>query len=136
MNDGNIATYSYDPLGRRISKTTTAGTTNYVYDGARVIEEKDESGNLSSSYLFGPGLDDILVMQRDGEDYYYHKNSLGSIAALTSASGIPLEYYEYDAYGSVVFLNDNFDEVSNSTVRNPYLFTGRRLDEGKKEAKT
>jgi len=129
VNNGSIATYEYDPLGRRISKSLATDIIDYVYDGARVLEEKDGSGTLKASYLYGTGLDDILVMQRDGEDYYYHKNSLGSIVALTDAAGIPIEYYEYDAYGNVRVFDYNFDEVSTSAVVNPYLFAGRRLDE-------
>jgi RHS repeat-associated protein len=129
VNSGGIAIYEYDPLGRRISKTTTAGTTRYFYDGARVIQEKDGSGNLKASYLYGAWIDDIIVMQRGVNDYYYHTNSQGSVIALTNTSGNPEEYYEYDAYGKVKFFDNNYSELSNSAVGNPYLFTGRRLDE-------
>ena len=129
VNGGSTATYEYDPLGRRISKTTTAGTTKYFYDGARVIEEINSSGNVEASYLYGTWIDDILVMQREGYDYYYHKNSLGSTAALTNNSGDPVEYYEYDVYGKVKFFDNNYVELNTSAPGNPYLFTGRRLDE-------
>ena len=129
VNDGNIANYQYDPLGRRISKITATGTTKYFYDGARVIEEKDGLGNLTASHLYGTWIDDILVMRREANDYYYHKNSLGSVAALSDVYGDPVEYYDYDVYGEVIFYDNAFNKLNTSAVVNPYLFTGRRLDE-------
>jgi RHS repeat-associated protein len=134
VNGGAIATYRYDPLGRRISKTTSSGTTNYVYDGDKVIEEWEGSETLRTRYLYGTWIDDILVMQREG-DYFYHKNSLGSVVALTNSSGIPNEFYEYDAFGKVnrvdqvIYSEDKINRLQTSSIGNPYFFTSRRLDE-------
>jgi YD repeat-containing protein len=43
-------TFIYDPLGRRIQKSSPNGTTNYVYDGANLMEELDTSGNVVARY--------------------------------------------------------------------------------------
>src|SRR5690606_13066332 len=59
---------------------------------------------------------------------YYHKNALGSVTALSDRVGQVLEYYEYDPFGAVTFLDAAFGEIAESTVGNPYLFTGRRWD--------
>jgi hypothetical protein len=40
-----LVTFKYDPFGRRIQKSGPNGTTNYLYDGANVIEEVDANGN-------------------------------------------------------------------------------------------
>jgi len=37
---GTVA-FKYDPFGRRIQKSSALGTTNYLYDGAGIIEELD-----------------------------------------------------------------------------------------------
>ena len=129
VDNDSLTTYKYDPLGRRISKTSNIGTIEYFYDRDRVIEEKDGLGTLLVSYLYGNGIDDILVMQKEGNDYYYHKNSLNSVIAITNASGVPVEYYEYDVYGKVTFRDDINNVLSASAIGNPYLYTGRRLDD-------
>ncbi|HLJ27685.1 MAG TPA: hypothetical protein VKY85_13325 [Candidatus Angelobacter sp.] len=48
--------FKYDPFGRRIQKNST----NYVYDGAIVIEEVDQSGNPLARYTQGAGIDEPL----------------------------------------------------------------------------
>lgn len=65
------------------------------------------------------------------EAYYYHQNSLYSVAAMTDATGTVAERYAYSAYGQPVYLdaNANLLDPQASTVGNPYLFTGRRLDD-------
>jgi len=48
--------------------------------------------------------------------YYYHFDGLGSVIALTNASGSMVERYSYDVFGQ---------PSNTSDVNNPYLFTGR-----------
>ncbi len=51
--------------------------------------------------------------------YYYHADALGSVVALSDTSGSLAETYAYSPFGKP----DN-----TSTLGNPYLFTGRRID--------
>ena len=37
--DNNGASFSYDPLGRRVAKTVMSTTTNFLYDGANAVQE-------------------------------------------------------------------------------------------------
>jgi len=129
--DGGITfsiAYKYDPLGRRIQKAANGILTNYYYDGARVIEEQDETNATVTTFIYGTWIDDVINMQKAGEDYFYHQNHLGSVVAITNATGNLAEQYEYDAFGKVTIYNASFDTLSSSTIDNPYLFTGRRLD--------
>ena len=70
-SDGElIASYSYDALGRRIQKVVTNsgsldGTTDYYYDGQQDIEEQNGSGTLTQQYVYGAGIDEVLVMDRN-----------------------------------------------------------------------
>ena len=129
VDDGIIAQYSYDPLGRRISKIAGGNTINYYYDGQRVVEEQDGSGSSNATYVFGSWIDDVLNMNRGSNEYFYHHNSLGSVAAVSNDTGSPQEYYHYDAYGQIDFSDQGMNSLSNSAFGNDYTFTGRRYDE-------
>jgi YD repeat-containing protein len=111
--DGTI-TYAYDALGRRASKTVNGNITNYVYDGARVIAEYDGAGQLLRKYIYGPGLDEPVLMQSGATRYYYLFDSLGSAIGLTDASGGLVEAYRYSPYGQL---------FQASSVGKPYMFT-------------
>ena len=132
---GNLATYRYDALGRRISKSLNGQTrTRYVYDGDRLIQERDgdSTGQLVASYVYGLGSDEVLTRRRwqggVGSDLFYHTNALGSVAAVTSSNGAVVERYQYDAYGQVTFLSPTFTPLTSSAVYNNLLFTGRYYD--------
>ena len=129
--EGNsIATYRYDALGRRVSKETNVESLRFLYEGSRVIEEQDEGGTPLRQFIYGHGVDDVLAMVADDETFYYHDNSIGSVAALTNSGGDVVERYIYDAYGKTVILDaDGVTELERSVVGNPYRFTGRRFDE-------
>ena len=116
--DGTV-TYAYDAQGRRVSKTVSGTVTKYVYDGSRVIAEYDGAGQLLQKYVYGPGLDEPVMMQVGNTRYYYLFDSLGSVTGLTDASGSLVEAYRYSVYGQ---------PLQASTVGNPYMFTGRRFD--------
>ena len=126
VDNGNTATYRYDALDRRISKTTQAGTVQYFYRGIQTIEER--FGTDTTTYIFGDGIDDILQMERGGNAYYYHKNHLGSVVAITNAMGAIVESYEYDPYGTPIIFNHNGDMIAHSSINNTILFTGREYD--------
>ena len=112
--------FKYDPFGRRIQKTTTAGTTNSVYDGANVVDEYSASGALVAKYAQGQGIDEPLGMWRNNSITYYHADGLGSITSLTDTTGTAQGYYSYDSFGKPV--------GSPSNVTNPYRYTGREWD--------
>jgi RHS repeat-associated protein len=63
--------------------------------------------------------------------YYYHCNHLYSVAAITDATGAVVERYGYDAYGESVVTDAAGTPLAGneSSVGNPYRFTGRRLDD-------
>lgn len=61
-------------------------------------------------------------------DYYYHYDGQGNVIALTDTSGNVVEEYEYDVYGRVVVSASSGQIRTGSSVGNPYMFTGRRLD--------
>ncbi|HIJ71300.1 MAG TPA: hypothetical protein HPP87_08050 [Planctomycetes bacterium] len=125
-------TYEYDFLGRRIAKTAGGVRTEYVYDGDQVIAEYNSSGTLLRKFIYGPGIDEPICMidvAGGGGIYYYHFNGLGSVVALSDNSGAIVERYEYDVYGQVQIMSSDFEIRDSSLYNNPYMFTGRRLDD-------
>lgn len=131
VDNGNTATYTYDALGRRIQKMVVEPvetTIHYYYSGDQIIEERDANDIVTATYLYGIGIDDILQMHRNGQDYWYHKNHLGSVVALTDGQGSVVERYEYDPYGKLTIYDANDSVLINSAIGNIYYFTGREYD--------
>lgn len=122
---GNTVSFGYDPLGRRVSKVSTGAlitSTSYLLDGDRELAEYDGTGaTLLRRYVYGPGIDEpvvrIDVSGSSSTPYYTHQDGLGSVVAMTDATGAVVDKYSYGIYGE-----------SNSLSGNPYRFTGRRLD--------
>ncbi|MCP5006249.1 MAG: hypothetical protein GY941_20260, partial [Planctomycetes bacterium] len=50
-----IATYYYDPFGRRLWKNTGSGRVNYAYSDEGLIGEYDSSGNEIKTYGYAIG---------------------------------------------------------------------------------
>jgi hypothetical protein len=105
--------YSYDALGRRISKRAdTDGDgdfdeeVRFVYGGEpawQLIEEWPLTASPSQpnrSYVYGNYIDE-LIQTRVGAstDYYHHQDDLYSIVATTNAAGAVVERYQYGDYG-------------------------------------
>ena len=129
---GQIHTYSYDPFGRRIEKVVDSGgipqTTRYFYDSWQVVEERDGAGTTQATYVYGNYIDEVLTMQRTGNDYYYHSDDQLNVMAVTDSSGNAVERCEYQDYGEPEFFNAAGTPIAGSAIANPYLFTGRRYD--------
>jgi RHS repeat-associated protein len=136
LTAGERHTYSYDVLGRRITKVTdTDGigsgptATHYLYHGWQVIEEQGNAGATEATYVYGLYIDEVLHMRRGDNEFFYHTDDLYNVMALTDAAGIAVERYEFADYGQPI------DPVTlvpvpgdPSAVGNPWLFTGRRYD--------
>lgn len=84
-----------------------------------MIAEYDDGGQLLRRFIYGSFLDEPACMQVDGSSYFYHFNALGSVVALSDDAGNEAEIYTYSPFGLV---------LQNSTLVNPYLYTGRRYD--------
>lgn len=129
VDGGAVAAYAYDALGRRIRKIADGDTTLYYYDGMQLIEERDGAGAVKATYVWGRWIDDIVSMQRNAQDYFYHSNALGSVVAVTNTSGQVVEQYEYDAFGKATVYNNSFVVLpGGSAIGNTWLYTGRQLD--------
>ncbi len=97
--------YTYDPLGRRLSTTDTSGTVYHVYDGDHCAADVDATGTPLRTYTWGPGIDNLLAVtvfsSASTNTYYAIKDHLGTVHALIDASGQLAAQFTYDAWGNV-----------------------------------
>jgi RHS repeat-associated protein len=106
-----LASFEYDALGRRILKIDEEKepnvTTRYVYDAQNVVAEYKVAGGTTTRlryYVNGPTYIDERVLLHDDQtnrDYVYLLKDLYTVAGLTDQWGWAVEYYDYDAYGTV-----------------------------------
>lgn len=117
ISGGTPATFRYDALDRRISKTITGATTTYLYDGADIVTE---AGATNAGYLSTLNIDEPLVRQTPNGNEYYHTDDLGSTVALSDDSGSVTTRYTYGPFGET--------SATGATSGNPFQFTGREND--------
>jgi len=135
-----VGQYQYDAFSRRVQKIADpAGvytTTQYFYDDTRIVEEQNGTGVTEATYVYGNYVDEVLTMDRSGQTYYYHQNSLWSVESVTDSTATPVERYSYDAYGMATVTDGTGAAVPlngwgtpHSVISNPWMFTGRQFDE-------
>lgn len=86
---------AYDPTGRLEQEQVMVGsgsptTTQFVYDGARLVAEYDGSGNLLHRYVHGAWVDEPIVWYVGADTSqrrWLHADNRGSIIAWSDASG-------------------------------------------------
>jgi RHS repeat-associated protein len=117
---GGTVSFKYDPFGRRIQKSSPSGTVNYVYDGANILEETDNSGIALARYTQGQGVDQPLAQLRSNTTSYYEQDGLGSVTSLSDGGGNLANTYTYDTFGQL--------STSSGTLTNPFRYTGREFD--------
>lgn len=122
LPNGNVVTFKYDALGRRIERNAIVGsssaTTRFVYDGADVVRDVDATGATQIDYVNGPGVDNKLRQTTPAAVHYFVQDHLGSTRALTNASGSVVASLAYDSFGNVV--------AGSAPTR--YTYTGREID--------
>ena len=117
---GGTVNFKYDPFGRRIYKSFSAGTPSvYAFDGDNLVEETNSSGVAIARYSQTQNIDEPLAMLRSGATSYYHADGLGSITALSNSAGSLAQTYSYDSFGR---------PSSTGSLTNPFQYTARELD--------
>ncbi len=131
---------SFSHRKEQIARTIQSGkkVMKCVYDGEQIIAEY-VNGTLVREYIYGPGIDEPILMidMVLGDLYFYHYDGLGSVVALVDMNGQVVEKYSYDAFGACTVLYRGSDGIWNTAddytgptpqKGNPFLFTGRQYD--------
>jgi RHS repeat-associated protein len=118
---GMVATFSYDALGRRLSKTINGQRIEYVYDGVQAIGEllADASGKLmlSATQLTGLAIDEVLARYAASGNTVYLTDALGSVIAQARDDQGLQSFYAYSPYGETQLLGNDNGNASQYTAR-------------------
>ena len=121
-----LGNYVFDAFNRRIRKTISNGglfggiangTTDCLYLGSQVLEERDPFGGTGSTdtpirqYIWGTYIDELIQLTTlttlgaqnvPAGAYYLLQDLLYRAVALTNSSGGIVEAYDTDAYGQTI----------------------------------
>ncbi len=103
-----IQTAEFDATGRRIKKVVTNSggfddVVVYLYDGQKICETRNGSGNMVQQFIHGTQYIDELVMVRvKGKgDLYVHQDANWNVIGLTDLAGSVVEAYTLSPYGEL-----------------------------------
>ncbi|WP_236278075.1 RHS repeat domain-containing protein, partial [Pseudomonas poae] len=123
--NGQTAHYRYDPFGRRISKTVDDKTTEFFWQGDKLIAE--HHADRHRSYLYEPdSFRPLALLDGFGPDatnpYHYQLDHLGTPQELTAPDGEIVWSAHYRAYGHI-------SRLDVGKIDNPLRFQGQYFDE-------
>ncbi|WP_395607970.1 RHS repeat-associated core domain-containing protein [Pseudomonas sp. B22129] len=122
--DGQTASYRYDPFGRRISKTVDGKTTEFFWQGDKLIAE--HHADRHRSYIYEPdSFRPLALLEGFGpkatQPFYYQLDHLGTPQELTAPDGEIVWSAHYKAYGKI-------SRLDVSKIDNPLRFQGQYFD--------
>ena len=134
LPDGRTVSFEYCDgcsLAKRLKKTILAadGTTilsetTYRWDGENIIGEEDEFGNVVDYFVMPFSLmDNVVSMKREGQDYYYLTDVMGSVYQVVDADGNVVNSYDYNSWGEIR------ESQTTETVANPFRWQTKPWDE-------
>lgn len=140
----DIASYAYDPFGRRIKKlvnqnpsgasSVQVGTTTYFYADEGLIAETDGSGNITTTYGWMPNRKwgTAPMLKRDftaqtATEHYYHLDHLGTPQRLTNQAGETTWRVYSEAFGRVT-IDQSLTPTTTATTTNNLMFPGQFED--------
>ncbi len=123
--NGQTASYRYDPFGRRISKTVDGITTEFFWQGNKLVAEHHAQSHRS--YIYEPDNFRPLALlegygRKETKPYHYQLDQLGTPQELTTPDGEIVWSAHYRAYGEITRLDAG-------KVDNPLRFQGQYFDQ-------
>jgi RHS repeat-associated protein len=113
------AAFTYDAVGRRLSKIVNGANLEFVYDGLNPVQERS-GGAAVANLMTGSGIDEFFRRTDAAGARDFLTDALGSTLALTDTAGAIRTSYAYDPYGNVAMTAD--------PSTNSYQYTGREND--------
>ena len=123
--NGQTASYRYDPFGRRISKTVDGLTTEFFWQGDKLIAE--HRADSHRSYIYEPDSFRPLALleglgPEETKPYHYQLDHLGTPQELTDPKGEIVWSAHYRAYGQI-------SRLDRGKIDNPLRFQGQYFDQ-------
>ncbi|MBE2232838.1 MAG: hypothetical protein IAE85_05030, partial [Anaerolinea sp.] len=98
---GQVISYTYDGLGRRVGRTDAAGSHRYYYasvtDPLQLTASRSPAGALTVYYYDDHG--QLFALHRDGAWYYVATDQVGTPKVVVDAQGQVVKRLEYDSFG-------------------------------------
>jgi len=120
--DGGAATYKYDALGRRTSKTVGSLGTDYLYDLAGQVVTEYNNGCAGGQWCWSAGYihlnGQLLAEYKDATTYFVLADHLGSTRLLTRVDQTVRDSMDYQPYG---------EQIAGDTATT-HKFTGKERD--------
>ncbi len=127
-----VASYSYDGLNRRATKTVSGTVRDFYYSNQwQVLEERIGGASIADrQFVWGLRyIDDLVLRDRVTERLYSLQDNNWNVNAITDANGNVKERYIYSAYGLPTFLSALFAILADGGNYDwETLFAGYRLD--------
>jgi len=120
-----IASYYYDPFGRRLWKEVGGAKTYFLYADEGLIGEYDSTGTEIKTYGYKPSstwTTDPIFMKQDGNYYFYQNDHLGTPQKMTGVNGEIVWEAKYSSFGDA-------EVEGSSTITNNLRFPGQYEDE-------
>ncbi|ULA64753.1 MAG: hypothetical protein LZF86_190046 [Nitrospira sp.] len=118
LSGGTGASFVYDLLGRRMSKTINGANTQFAYDGNDITAEIG-GGAVGANYLRSLSIDEPFIRQTSTGNEHYHTDALGSSLVLSDTTGEALASYGYEPFGKT---------TSTGSSSNTLQYAGREDD--------
>ncbi len=104
----DVVNYTYDGIGRRVTRTDDEGTTQYLYGNPNhpfQLTATTDSDGVKTLYYYGNNAQ-LSAFQRgqtyDSADWYYvATDHVGTPRVVTDAAGTVVKAMEYDSWGAV-----------------------------------
>ncbi len=117
LTSAGSASFAYDPAGR-LYQSAGAATARFQYDGVDLIAEYNGSNVLQRRYVHGPSFDEPVVWYEGAgttDRRWLVQDQLGSVIAVTNASGDALAINAYDEYGRPAAANQGRFQYTGQT---------------------
>ena len=134
LNGHTLATYGYDPFGRRLWKSCHSEqgeeSTYFFYTDEGLTAEINASGEVVKTYGYTPNsiwtTDPLFMSSRDSipgssSYYFYHNDHLATPQMITASNGTVVWSADYESFGKAT--------VGTQTITNNLRFPGQYFDE-------
>jgi len=118
-----LASYGYDPFGRRLWKDVNGIRTYFFYADEGLVAEYDTAGRELRAYGYRPDSNwttDPLFLKQDDEYFWYLNDHLGTPQKLVDSDGTVVWSAQYNAFGNAT--------IHVETITNNLRFPGQYFD--------
>ena len=126
------ASYSYNGMNKRVSVVNPTEKIEYLLDLTKDyhnILERSVNGEVET-YTYDSN---VISMSKEGQDYFYMNDELGTGMYLTGTDGMMADFYAYDEFGRtldpITGKRKKADYTEQGKVIQAFAFTGYQYDE-------